>query len=212
MKYQFFVNVESDEYGRNVGFSGYHQSHALQLAYSGEVESIDTAALERLFEQFNIDHPADYRNRSMSVGDVVVFDSTRAWSCEKWGWKAIPLPVDALFPADKLSRERLARALRVLIQTPHTLAYLLATDPKALAQAVTALEVSLEGNDLRLFRETYSRQVNDLRAGKPYVMPTPEGDRRVVPVSPADADRAEEWSIDAAMAERADKRGEFEAQ
>jgi hypothetical protein len=31
-----------------------------------------TTALNSLFEKFNIDHPADYTGRSMSVGDVVV--------------------------------------------------------------------------------------------------------------------------------------------
>jgi hypothetical protein len=40
----------------------------------GRVEFLrdKTTALNNLFEKFNIDHPADYTGRSMSVGDVVV--------------------------------------------------------------------------------------------------------------------------------------------
>jgi hypothetical protein len=37
-----------------------------------EYLSDKNAALNRLYEQFNVDHPADYTGRSMSVGDVVM--------------------------------------------------------------------------------------------------------------------------------------------
>ena len=42
--------------------------------YSGSVESSGTTGevLESLFMKFNLEFPADYRSRSMSVSDVVV--------------------------------------------------------------------------------------------------------------------------------------------
>jgi hypothetical protein len=95
MQYRFYVNVEKDEQGRHVGFFGYKQGHALELAYTGEVEAIsDSDALNQLFETFNINHPANYRNRSMSVGDAVVLIDesqplSRTYVCEPVGWKEI---------------------------------------------------------------------------------------------------------------------------
>jgi hypothetical protein len=97
MKYLFFVNVQKDAEGRLVGFfDGYKQGHALELAYSGEVDAADEMqACSLLFEKFNIDHPRDYRNRSMSAGDVVVLNNRNAYSCESVGWKEVPLPLEA---------------------------------------------------------------------------------------------------------------------
>jgi hypothetical protein len=113
MKYLFFVNVQKDDAGYWLGFSGYQSGHALELAYAGEIaaDSEQAAtmretqeererfeerdACNRLFEKFNINHPSDYRNRSMSVGDVIVFDNRRAYACESVGWKEIPIPAEA---------------------------------------------------------------------------------------------------------------------
>jgi hypothetical protein len=93
MKYRFFVNVEKDEQGRNVGFFGYEAGHALELAYQGEVDAPDDlTCCEWLFERFNIAHPVDYRNRSMSVGDVVVLDGGKAYTCANIGFREIILP------------------------------------------------------------------------------------------------------------------------
>lgn len=97
MKYlfKFYVNVQRDAEGRWLGFSGYQTGHELKLAYGGSVEAdSDLVACERLFERFNINHPSDYRDRSMSVGDVVVLHSVKsfsgvAYSCESFGFKPI---------------------------------------------------------------------------------------------------------------------------
>jgi len=55
--------------------------------------------LEILFEQLNVDEPRaewakEYRrrrNRSLSVGDVVVLGET-AWACQSVGWVQVRLP------------------------------------------------------------------------------------------------------------------------
>lgn len=49
--------------------------------------------LERLFEKFNLQHPADYRGRSMSVSDVVVLHENgrdTAHFCDSIGFVEIP--------------------------------------------------------------------------------------------------------------------------
>jgi hypothetical protein len=50
-------------------------------------------AAEAAFERLNIDHPAGWRHRSMSVGDVVVVGET-ALRCAPIGWE--PVPADVL--------------------------------------------------------------------------------------------------------------------
>jgi YodL-like protein len=93
LKYLFFVNVQKDGDGRWVGFLGYQSGHALELAYHGAVEAEhERHACNQLFEKFNINHPRDYRNRSMSVGDVIVIDHRKAYACESVGWKETPVP------------------------------------------------------------------------------------------------------------------------
>ena len=65
------------------------------LVYTGKLEQpADSAGmiLEGLFERFNIDHPADYTGRSMSVSDVVVLNRNGMISCyyvEPVGFKEI---------------------------------------------------------------------------------------------------------------------------
>lgn len=53
--------------------------------YRLEAESIGA-----VFEKLNIDHPADYFHRSMSVGDVVIDEETReVHVCLPVGWKKL---------------------------------------------------------------------------------------------------------------------------
>jgi len=113
MKYMFFVNIQQDEAGRPLGFFGYRQGHALELGYESEIDATSEAeARDRLFEKFNIAHPSDYRNRSMSVGDVIVFDGNRAYACESAGWKEVPRPVEAEVARLKTINRSLLKALR----------------------------------------------------------------------------------------------------
>jgi hypothetical protein len=63
------------------------------IVYTLEIEAKNHEyALAEMFRIFNSHHPADYRNRSMSVGDVVVIatDTYRdAYLCDVVGWKRI---------------------------------------------------------------------------------------------------------------------------
>lgn len=55
--------------------------------YTGEISGdTDNAILERLFCTFNMNHPADFRGHSLSVGDIVLLDGKRAWYCDMIGW------------------------------------------------------------------------------------------------------------------------------
>jgi YodL-like len=95
MKYRFFINQETDEQGRLVGFFGYQPGHKLELVYAGEVEAGGSTlhVCEELFYMFNVNRPKDYRNRSMSVGDVLLLTEedgyVRAFSAESVGFREI---------------------------------------------------------------------------------------------------------------------------
>lgn len=74
-------------------FFQFNKGDVVKMAYDGEVlGQTPLQACNNLFERFNIDHPADYRGRSMSVADVVVLtDGVRqfAFACASVGWTAI---------------------------------------------------------------------------------------------------------------------------
>lgn len=91
MKYQIFLNEQRDEKGRHVGFFGFKPWHTMELADGGDIEAAeDEVVLEEIFRIYNIDHPAHYRNRSLSVGDVIVLDlgtpSVRGYTVEPAGF------------------------------------------------------------------------------------------------------------------------------
>lgn len=105
----WFRNEERDSEGRHLGFFGYRPGHKMVLAYNKALEfetcrPID--ALEGMFRTFNIEHPADYRNRSMSVGDVCVLINIFGWMafrCASFGWERIDGgKVDGIEKADVL--------------------------------------------------------------------------------------------------------------
>ena len=93
--YVFYLNEEKDEQGRNVGFFGYEDGHKLVEAYRGSVEGDNEGeVLDSLFEIFNIHHPKDYRNRSMSVGDVVRVNG-KFFAVASIGFEEIKIPATA---------------------------------------------------------------------------------------------------------------------
>lgn len=76
-------------------FTEYFGHHILIAAHTGTVEA-DTpgGALENLFHTFNMAHPEGYRNRSLSVGDVVeLIEPGHAdgfhYACQPVGWERI---------------------------------------------------------------------------------------------------------------------------
>ncbi len=50
---------------------------------------LEADSVEDVFYKLNIDHPADYKLRSMSVGDLVVDPEGVAWICASFGWKKL---------------------------------------------------------------------------------------------------------------------------
>jgi hypothetical protein len=60
--------------------------------YDGDVWRVMRQACDRLFEKFNLHHPADFTGHSLSVNDVVVLGES-AWMCDPLGWSEIHLEV-----------------------------------------------------------------------------------------------------------------------
>lgn len=61
------------------------------LVYTAPLRDIDT--LESIYRQFNTDHPADFKGRSLSVSDVVVLrhgDRQEAHFCDDVGFREVP--------------------------------------------------------------------------------------------------------------------------
>ena len=59
--------------------------------YTAPLEKGQT--LEDIYRQFNLDHPADFRGRSLSVSDVVVLrqdGKETAHYCDSFGFKLVP--------------------------------------------------------------------------------------------------------------------------
>ncbi len=73
-------------------FESYHPDHDMAIAWNGfeDTDSTDSEILEFVEYRFNMDHPPNYRNRSLSVGDVVSIDR-RAYACERVGWRKLPM-------------------------------------------------------------------------------------------------------------------------
>lgn len=62
-----------------------------EKVYSGNIgdcEKTIEEKLELLFRMFNIEKPADYKGRSLSVSDVVVIGED-AYYCDSFGWSKI---------------------------------------------------------------------------------------------------------------------------
>lgn len=62
-----------------------------ETVYTGNIEQKDTTAetLEAIFEMFNINPPADYTGRSLSVSDLVALEDTGTYFCDSFGFKQI---------------------------------------------------------------------------------------------------------------------------
>ena len=81
-----FENLEHlSQRGLSVDLANY------EAVYTGELE--EGTSLDDLYEKFNIDHPADYRGRSVSVSDVVVLHQNgenRAYFVDSFGFTEVP--------------------------------------------------------------------------------------------------------------------------
>lgn len=106
MRYRLLINVTEDEHGYRP-FRGFEDG-AVQPGdtfihtWSGEVEDhidFDVAA-ERVFHEHNVDdRPTGRICPSMSVGDVVVFETPYgdlAYGCQSMGFEVVPTPTNLL--------------------------------------------------------------------------------------------------------------------
>ena len=67
------------------------QRSQYECVYTGRLPP--GASLEDLYVRFNLEHPEDFRGRSMSVSDVVVLRQGReetAWYCDRIGFTPVP--------------------------------------------------------------------------------------------------------------------------
>jgi hypothetical protein len=72
-----------------------------EVAYEGRLASDDP--LEDLFGMFNLDHPDDYKARSLSVGDLVALEvdgRAYVYACDPEGWRFVDSGVPELVTAD----------------------------------------------------------------------------------------------------------------
>lgn len=90
-----------------------------EVVYTGVIEPRDTAAqtLEDIFVMFNINHPADYQNRSMSVSDLVGLEGDGIYFCDSIGFKKITGEERRMNTYYKVAVERELDAVRSNIYT-----------------------------------------------------------------------------------------------
>jgi hypothetical protein len=105
--YRILINEQKDSEGRHIAmWDGYKSGDPLICTWTAkeEFEVIGksntnendvSTILEDLFERFNIHHPKGYRNRSLSVGDVVTLDiqgKKSAYAVDRFGFKEVDYP------------------------------------------------------------------------------------------------------------------------
>lgn len=59
--------------------------------YSSELQTTikdKELILDKIFEQFNLNHPEDFKGHSLSVSDVVILDN-EIYFCDSIGWKKV---------------------------------------------------------------------------------------------------------------------------
>lgn len=93
-RYEILLNETLDPSREYSHFDGYRDGAHLENVYQGTISAISTrSAANKLFEIFNIDHPSDYQNRSLSVGDVIALTDVECnksiYACENISWKEL---------------------------------------------------------------------------------------------------------------------------
>lgn len=94
MYYSIFqLPVEHDNCFMNHRFAEAHGGihfRDYETVYTGYIEGSDPAEiLEKLYIKFNLNHPSDYRGRSLSVSDLVALEDTGTYFCDSFGWKKL---------------------------------------------------------------------------------------------------------------------------
>lgn len=97
MNYKYEIRQTNN---RNYVFMSFDfaMNHGFSLAdyetvYKGKIEADNVNhALNKLWEIFNINHPADYRARSLSMSDLVIINNV-TYYCDRFDWSEIPTEV-----------------------------------------------------------------------------------------------------------------------
>ena len=120
------INMKRD--ANNVAFMNYESLPKFQG--SSEIDSslydkvfegeVNCFTLEKLYEIFNLEHPAGYKGRSMSVSDVVeIIDGNTGKSyfhfCDSFGFQKVDFDESAAHTPDNL--------IRILVIEPHRTPY-----------------------------------------------------------------------------------------
>lgn len=87
---------------------GVINSSDYNCVYSGTLPNVrrTTEILNKLFRDFNINHPKDYKGRSMSVYDVVELENS-FYQCNTFGWSQIDFKKESneVFSIDMLQED-----------------------------------------------------------------------------------------------------------
>jgi hypothetical protein len=67
--------------------------YVYQMHLDRPADPTDTELLEVVFRMLNVNHPTDYAERSLSVGDVVTIAESRSYVCDWLGWLRLDAPV-----------------------------------------------------------------------------------------------------------------------
>ena len=91
MNYSIYqLPVEHDNIFMNYRFTKSHGGVNVsdyEKVYAGEIHGTDPVEiLEKLFRKFNMNHPADYTGRSLSVSDLVVLEGIGTYFCDSFCW------------------------------------------------------------------------------------------------------------------------------
>lgn len=66
------------------------KDHDYKTTYHALLKSeSEEQLLEDLHYIFNMDHPEDYRGRSLSVSDIVKINNDKCYYCNSLGWKEV---------------------------------------------------------------------------------------------------------------------------
>ncbi len=91
--FKSWEDLEWQDEQEGIGFRKEHYEKVYEGGYIVKVdkntaETHIVCVLDNLFEKFNVNKPADFKHRSMSVSDVVVING-RAFYCDSFGWKEV---------------------------------------------------------------------------------------------------------------------------
>lgn len=93
--FEIYLNRQTDAAGRLAIFArfdepAYQPGDRLEHVHGGSVvtDESEQALLNEIYRIYNIDHPEDYEQRSLSAGDVVVING-RSFACQAIGWERL---------------------------------------------------------------------------------------------------------------------------